>query len=200
MMTKENYLWLLQNNLRNVPPEEAANIIQYYHEYFEDAGEENVQRVIEELGPPLQLAKRVSADYVIRGMENGGSTGNVKNRISNAWLIVLAVCCSPVWFPLVIVFAVLVFALVIVVFSLLFAFSVVALALAVSGVISLGAGIVALFTHIPTGILTMGAGLLMAGIGILLMIAMIQLMILAKRGFLSVAKRCIRSGKRDKNS
>lgn len=200
MMTKENYLWLLQNNLRNVPPEEEANIMQYYHEYFEDAGEENVQRVIEELGPPLQLAKRVSADYVIRGMENGGSTGNVKNRISNAWLIVLAVCCSPVWFPLVIVFAVLVFVLVIVVFSLLFAFSVVALALAVSGVISLGAGGVALFTHIPTGIFTMGAGLLMAGIGILLMIAMIRLMSLAKRGFLSVAKRCIRSGKRDKNS
>lgn len=201
MMTKENYLWLLQNNLRNVPPEEAINIMQYYREYFEDAGEENVQRVIEELGPPQQLAMRVSADYVIRGMEAGNANrGNVKNRISNTWLIVLAVCCSPIWFPLVIAFAIVVFALVIVVFALLFAFSVVALAMALSGIIALGAGGVTLFTHVPTGLFTMGAGLLMTGLGILLAIAMVHLIILAKRGFLAIAKKCIRGGKREKNS
>ena len=201
MMSKENYLWLLQSNLKNVPPEEAANIIQYYREYFEEAGEENVQKVIAELGPPQQLAKRVSADYVIRGMESNGTRGqNVKSAISNTWLIVLAVCCSPIWFPLAIVFAVLLFALVVVIFSLLFSLVVVAAAFSVSGVVALVTGGAALFSHVPTGLMTMGIGLLMTGLGILLMIAMVRLIVLAKRGFLAVARKCISGRKTEYDS
>lgn len=201
MMSKENYLWLLQSNLKNIPPEEAANIIQYYREYFEEAGEENVQKVIAELGPPQQLAKRVSADYVMRGMEANGTRGqNVKSAISNTWLIVLAVCCSPIWFPLAIVFAVLLFALVIVIFALLFSLVVVAAAFSVSGIVALVTGGVALFTHVPTGLLTMGAGLLMTGFGILLLIAMVRLIILAKQGFLAIARKCIRGRKTEYDS
>lgn len=57
-MTREEYLDILQNNLHGIPPQEAENIMEYYREYFDDAGVENAEKVMQELGAPEQLAKR----------------------------------------------------------------------------------------------------------------------------------------------
>ena len=56
-MTREEYLDILQNNLHGIPPQEAENIMEYYREYFDDAGVENAEKVMQELGAPEQLAK-----------------------------------------------------------------------------------------------------------------------------------------------
>lgn len=192
MMTKEQYLYLLQMNLKNIPPQEADNIMQYYREYFEEAGEENAGRVIEELGPPLQLANRVCADYVIHDMQNAAADGRkVEHKVSKTWMIVLAVCGAPIWFPLVLVFAVLLFAMLIVIFSMLFALAVITIAFICAGVTSAGVGVGTLFTHIPTGIFAIGTGLMGIGFGILGLIAVLWLIVLAERAFLAVAKKCI---------
>lgn len=61
-MTREEYLDILQNNLHGIPPQEAENIMEYYREYFDDAGVENAEKVMQELGAPEQLAKRAAAD------------------------------------------------------------------------------------------------------------------------------------------
>ena len=42
---KEEYLDILQNNLHGIPPQEAENIMEYYREYFDDAGVENAEKV-----------------------------------------------------------------------------------------------------------------------------------------------------------
>ena len=42
-MTREEYLDILQNNLHGIPPQEAENIMEYYREYFDDAGVENAE-------------------------------------------------------------------------------------------------------------------------------------------------------------
>ena len=61
-MTREEYLNILQANLQYLPPQEAENIMEYYREYFDDAGVENAEKVMQELGAPEQLAKRAAAD------------------------------------------------------------------------------------------------------------------------------------------
>lgn len=77
-MTREEYLDILQNNLHGIPPQEAENIMEYYREYFDDAGVENAEKVMQELGAPEQLAKRAAADAAA---ENGfaGAAGSGQN-------------------------------------------------------------------------------------------------------------------------
>lgn len=78
-MTREEYLDILQNNLHGIPPQEAENIMEYYREYFDDAGVENAEKVMQELGAPEQLAKRAAADAAA---ENGfaGAAGSGQIR------------------------------------------------------------------------------------------------------------------------
>ena len=46
-MTREEYLDILQNNLHGIPPQEAENIMEYYREYFDDAGVDNAEKVMQ---------------------------------------------------------------------------------------------------------------------------------------------------------
>ncbi len=55
-MNKEQYLQKLRESLSGLRAEDAAEIMQYYTEYFEDAGPEHEAAVIGELGDPAVLA------------------------------------------------------------------------------------------------------------------------------------------------
>lgn len=195
-MTKNEYLERLRNNLKNIPYEEINNIIEYYREYFEDAGEENEDKVISELGNPEILASKVSADYVIKDIERNtareGNENRVKKGASNLWIIILAICAFPAWFPLVITVAALAFSMVVVVASLLFAFAVSAVAVAAGGIFSIIIGIVLLFSNIATGISAIGAGCLCVGIGALFFAGAIGLIRLLKLIILQLGKVKVR--------
>ena len=193
-MSRDEYLNILHANLRNVPPQEINNIMQYYFEYFEEAGPENVQKVIDELGPPQQLANKVSADYVIRGMENGTVPQGMKQKASNAWLIVLAICGSPIWLPLALGLIIVIAAMALSLFIVIVSFSAASIAIMVSGLFASGVGIVTVFSHVPTGIFMMGTGLLCTGIGILIFIGMVQLARLLKKALLALVKSRVRKG------
>ena len=64
-MNKEEYLTRLQYCISQLPPVEAQNTMQYYREYFDDAGEENFASVMAELGTPEQLAAKICSSYGI---------------------------------------------------------------------------------------------------------------------------------------
>ena len=59
-MNKEQYLQKLRENLNGLSAEGTAEIMQYYTEYFEDAGPEREDAVIEELGDPAVLAAQAA--------------------------------------------------------------------------------------------------------------------------------------------
>ncbi len=62
-MDKRAYLSRLSDNLeRYVPDQERWDILRWYEEYFKDAGEENEQAVIQELGDPATLARRLAEE------------------------------------------------------------------------------------------------------------------------------------------
>lgn len=58
-MNKELFLQRLRELLAGMPAGEAEEAIRYYQDYFEDAGKENEQRVIEELVSPEQVARTI---------------------------------------------------------------------------------------------------------------------------------------------
>lgn len=59
-MNKETYLRILRGRLHyRLTTEEVDDIINYYTEYFADAGEGREQNVIEELGSPERLAQQI---------------------------------------------------------------------------------------------------------------------------------------------
>ena len=58
-MNRFEYMRRLENLLSDISPSEKEAALTYYNDYFNDAGEENEQQVMEELGSPEQVAAGV---------------------------------------------------------------------------------------------------------------------------------------------
>jgi len=66
-MNKNEYLDRLSKLLADISYEEHEEALSYYREYIEDAGIENEQRVIEELGSPEHLAQEIREGLLKKG-------------------------------------------------------------------------------------------------------------------------------------
>lgn len=60
-MNKKLFLDELHRLLSDLPPEERNQAIKYYEDYFEDAGPENEQAILKEIGSPQELANQIKA-------------------------------------------------------------------------------------------------------------------------------------------
>ena len=60
-MTKQEFLQRLEQLLADLPYEERDSAMTYYREYLEEAGPENEQAVLADLGSPEQLAAQIHA-------------------------------------------------------------------------------------------------------------------------------------------
>lgn len=58
-MNRFEYMRRLEDLLSDISPSEKEEALTYYNDYFNDAGQENEQKVIEELGSPEQVAAGV---------------------------------------------------------------------------------------------------------------------------------------------
>ena len=61
-MTKKEYMKKLAYQLRRLPKEDFDKAMDYFEEYFEDAGIENEQKAIEDLGAPEEAASALILD------------------------------------------------------------------------------------------------------------------------------------------
>ena len=69
-MNRADFMRRLTELLGDVPPAERDEAIQYYNDYFDDAGAENESGVIASLGTPEELARTIKA-----GLNDGGNVG-----------------------------------------------------------------------------------------------------------------------------
>lgn len=69
-MNRAEFMRRLTELLGDVPPTEREEAIQYYNDYFDDAGAENESGVIASLGTPEELARAIKA-----GLSDGGNSG-----------------------------------------------------------------------------------------------------------------------------
>lgn len=68
-MTKLEFMKELESLLLDIPLEEREEALKYYNGYFEDAGEDQEERIIAELGSPKQVADIIKADLVSSAAE-----------------------------------------------------------------------------------------------------------------------------------
>ena len=58
-MTRAEFMRELERLLADIPESERIEALQYYNDYFDDAGAENELRVLVELGSPYDVAKSI---------------------------------------------------------------------------------------------------------------------------------------------
>ena len=208
-MNRQEFIERLKELLGDLSEEERQEAIQYYEDYFADAGEENEERVIEELGSPEKVALMIREG--LQG-EDGGSeyreTGYAQTRYEERevpqsrhsneereqsrnqkpWtsrplkilLIILIIC---VGFPVVIpVIGGIVFGalgILCELFGIFFAFVIFSFGLCIAGVALVVSGIVAMFPALPVGLLISGIGMLLLAVGIIAAMASIKLSMVA---------------------
>lgn len=58
-MSRTEFMNELRTLLQDIPEEEREEALQYYSDYFDDAGAENEEQVIRELGSPQKVAATI---------------------------------------------------------------------------------------------------------------------------------------------
>jgi len=66
-MNRTRFMRELEQLLKDLPDSERREAIQYYNDYFDDAGPENEAKVIQELGSPELVAHTIRTDTCENG-------------------------------------------------------------------------------------------------------------------------------------
>lgn len=165
-MNRASFLKKLRGKLQRLPAHEIDAALAYYEEYFDEAGEENEQRVIQQLGSPSHVASQIMADYALKDLE--ATSTSTKKNVSAIWLIILAIISAPLSLPLLVVAIALIFSFGAVIFSVIIAIIATVLSILFGGIVALISGFFILTQHWPTALLFMGVGFIVTGLGILL--------------------------------
>ncbi len=75
-MNRSEFMARLEKLLTGISEEERSEALQYYEDYFDDAGPANEQKVIQELGSPEKVAATIRAGMEDNGAQSGEFTEN----------------------------------------------------------------------------------------------------------------------------
>ena len=164
-MTRADYMKTLAYNLRHLPKEDYDRAIEYFEEYFNEAGPEHEQTAIEDLGTPEEASRELIMDLAEKNIQEPPKT--VKRGLHAVWIGILGVCAAPIALPMLLIFFCLIFMLVIVLFALLLSVFAAAVCTAAGGVMGIVGGAALTFRTFADGIATVGLGLVIFGLGIL---------------------------------
>ena len=167
-MNRSDFFTALIGELRNVEPSELQDILQYYNEYFDEAGVENEQSVIAEFGSPKELAVEIRANSAIKYLETGNPS--TKKSLNAVWIGIGAIFAAPIALPLAIAFGAVAIALVLIIAILILSFFIVSFSFAVSGILIAISSFIIIFTSFPSFLLMLGAGLIFSGLSILVFV------------------------------
>ena len=204
-MNRQEFLRQLESLLMNIPANERADALAYYNDYFDEAGVENEQSVIQELGSPQKVAQSIIEDIRNSGYrENEENVGygeyaneytqnsyqnqyqstyhnyqNVEKKKFKTWqivlIIILAIATFPIWIGLVAGLFGTVVGLFGALFGVLIAMTGLGLGFVIAGIAVFGAGAMTVIAIPVEGLTSMGIGLLLTSIGILLLLLFVLL-------------------------
>lgn len=178
-MNKEEFLKQLEQLLGDIPEAERREALDYYQNYFEDAGPENEMQIILELGSPRKVADSIKKDLFGENYQTyedmNQSKQQKENRTLRNILIAVAVVLTlPIWIGILGgIFGAVVGGL-----ATLLGLSVAAIAIVgaclVIGFVLIGIGLVKIVTGFPAvGLVVIGIGLFVLVIGILGLLAIV---------------------------
>ena len=163
-MKRREFIEKLRSELSRLPQEEIEAAVEYYEEYFDDAGRENEKEVLQQLGSPKKVAAQIKSEYAMKLFDEE-ETPTVKKGISAVWYVILGICSAPVSIPLAIAILITLAACVIALFA--------GIAGCVLGAIAfIIIGFMAIPVSVSTAMIFIGAGAgalgFMAAMGVLL--------------------------------
>lgn len=164
-MTRSDYMNILAHNLRHLPKEDYHRAMEYFEEYFNEAGPEHEQDAIRDLGTPEEASRELIMNLAERNIEEPPKT--VKHGFHAVWIGILGVCAAPIALPLLLAVVCVIFALLICVLAVLFSLFVAAVCTAAGGVLAVVGGFPLMFHAFWNGIATIGMGFITLGLGIL---------------------------------
>lgn len=152
-MTRQEYMEELKKYLKRLPQEDFDNAIEYFSEYFEEAGPEKEQQVMRELGEPKEAARELFLNLLQESVEKDQDIVEEKAPVLKGkrrspgkiiLLVFLVLCASPVSLALLaFVFAVLC-AVILTVAAVIFSIGITGIAaIAGGGFLMTGIGILA---------------------------------------------------------
>ena len=157
-MTRREFITELASRLRYLPQKDLQAVLQYYEEYFDEAGAQNEQEVIRELKSPAHVASKILSDYAVK--EANIARSSTKSGWRAFWFTVLAICAAPVAVPLIIAAVITVVALGFAGIAIIFALLVAAGAIFIKG-------IRLLFLGSASALVLFGGALVLLGIALL---------------------------------
>lgn len=163
-MNRRQFISTLKRELAKLPAGEVEDILSYYEEYFDEAGPDNEEAVIRELGSPVKIASQMKANYAVKQINNkkGKGTG-----ISAVWWVILGALAAPIALPLALGIGAVLFAIVITVVILAFTALLLIAVLFIAGIALVVAGIASVGAGLGGALLGIGGGLMLIGIMLL---------------------------------
>ena len=163
-MTKSEYMKELSYSLRRLPKEDFDQAIDYFEEYFAEAGAENEQQAIEDLGTPEDAAKELIMNLAEKNVEEPPKT--VKHSFKAVWIGILGICAAPIALPLVLALIGVIVAVVLTILCVFIGLFLMAASLAAAAVVGIVGGIALLVQSFPDAVATLGFSLCCGSVGI----------------------------------
>lgn len=203
-MNRIEFMTELAALLQSLPEEERNDAMQYYNDYFDDAGEDKEQEVIAELESPKKVADKIKGD-ILENQEEDSSSKQCPGQYkaaeyeytdekekkpwsSNALKIILIIAIILVGGPVIIPCTIGILAVIVggvaAMFAIFIALVILFIALAIVGVALVIAGIAALIPEIAVGLALLGAGLIIGVIGAIGTVASVRLCIIVFPGII----------------
>lgn len=196
-MNRTEFMKRLRELLSDISESEREEALNYYEDYFDDAGIENEQEVIDSLGSPEKVARTIKEGLNDSNGEQGefsekgfqGYGDSVKDEVGYhgeestsgrakgfgtsglVLLLVLAILVLPVLGPVCIGIVSAILGILAAAAALLFALIIAGFALVLLGIVLFGTAIPTLILEPAAGVLMFGCSFVLLGIGILLTIA-----------------------------
>ena len=101
-MNRAEFMKILRSDLRRLPEDERNSALEYYEEYFDEAGPQKEQQVLENLGNPKKIAGQIKADYAMQQLDQEEMPTAKKGWSAFKWAIV-GICSAPISIPVAIV-------------------------------------------------------------------------------------------------
>ncbi len=170
-MNKQEYLKALEKRLKNLPREEVKKSLAFYAEIIDDRMEEGAdeEEAVKSLRSPDEVAAEIFSDSSFASIVRGGADRVRSKYGKSPGFTVLLVLGFPLWFPLLIAAAALLFSGAIVFFSLWLSLFAAGIALLLSSVAGIFGAAVCFFRgDTALGVCLIGASLVVFALTMLL--------------------------------
>ena len=98
-MNKNTFISELSRKLRGLPKADYDDAMNYYIEYFLDAGIDELTDVTPLVGSVDEVAARILEECTDKQVEKVTKEGGVKNSTKAIWFILLGIIAAPIAFP-----------------------------------------------------------------------------------------------------